>query len=130
MKHLLKIITFGTVLSTSLLASAAMAATNPLSDACKNAPNSSICQQAGGITPDSVNPVGHTLNVAADIIALVAAIAAIIIIIIAGFSLITSNGNAEATTTARNRIIYAVVGLIIVAMAWSIVTLLVDRLIK
>ena len=130
MKNLFKITLSGAILFASLLAPAALAATNPLSDACKNAPTSPICQQAGGIDSTSANPVAHTLNVASDIIAIVAAVAAVIIIIIAGFSLVTSNGNADATTVARNRIIYASVGLVIIAMAWSIVTLIVDKLIK
>lgn len=107
------------------------AATNPLADACKGkAASSSICKQAGGITGASENPVAKTIHGAANILALVAAVAAVIMIVIAGLTMVTSSGNSESVASARRRIIYAVVGLVVIALSWAITTFLINRLIK
>ena len=53
---------------------------------------------------------------------------ALIIIILAGIKFITSQGNPEALTKARNTIIYAAVGLAISIGALAIVTFVVGRL--
>jgi hypothetical protein len=46
---------------------------------------------------------------------------AVVMIIIGGFRYVTSAGNAEGTKAARNTILYAIVGLIVVALAQIIV---------
>jgi hypothetical protein len=77
----------------------------------------------------TANPVNHILHVAADIVALLTGLAAVILIIISGISMITSGGNTEAAANARKRITNAIIGLVIVAFAWTIVTFLTDKLI-
>lgn len=47
-------------------------------------------------------------------------LAAVVIIISAGFRYTTSGGDAEAIKKAKNTILYAVVGLLVVAMAFTI----------
>jgi len=46
---------------------------------------------------------------------------AVVMIIIGGFRYVTSAGNAEGTKSARNTILYAIVGLVVVALAQIIV---------
>ena len=53
---------------------------------------------------------------------------ALIIIILAGIKFITSQGNPEGLTKARNTIIYAAVGLAVSIGALAIVTFVVGRL--
>lgn len=77
----------------------------------------------------TANPVNHILHVAADLVALLAGLAAVILIIISGISMITSAGNAEAVTNARKRITNAVIGLVLVALAWTLVSFATDKLI-
>lgn len=50
----------------------------------------------------------------------IAGIVAVIVIIIAGMSYITSNGDPAKITRAKNMILYAVVGLIIILVAFTI----------
>lgn len=97
--------------------------------------SNNTCQTANGHTssicaaqPGNTNPVAHTLQVTADILALIAGIIAVIMIIISGLTMITSQGNADSVKTSRSRIIYAVVGLIIIGLAWSITTLISNHL--
>lgn len=63
------------------------------------------------------NAVKATIN----ILSIIVGIAAVIVIIISGLRFITANGDASSVATARNGIIYAVAGLIIVALAQAIV---------
>ena len=100
---------------------------NPFAGACKQAPNSSTCTEA---QQSSGNPIPSTIHTVANLVALGAGIASVIILILAGLTLVTSQGNAEAAARARKRIIYTIVGLVIVAVAWSLVTFVIDRIIK
>jgi len=52
----------------------------------------------------------------------------IIVIIISGIRLMTSSGDPQATTKARNTIIYAAVGLVVAISAYTIVSLVIGRL--
>jgi hypothetical protein len=124
MKRYLKFLAILLLLFTSLvlLARHSLAAdTSP--PICKVHPKASICQP---VAPG--NPVNHVLKVAADIVALLTGIAAVIIIIIGGFTMVTSAGNTEAVTNARRRIVSALIGLVIVALAWTLVTFAINKL--
>jgi hydrogenase maturation factor HypF (carbamoyltransferase family) len=88
--------------------------------------NSPVCKAQGTKT----NPANHLIKVAADIVALATGVAAVVVVAIGGFTMITSAGNAEAVANARKRISYAVIGLLIVALAWAVISFVADRLIK
>ena len=47
---------------------------------------------------------------------------ALLIITIAGFKYVLSQGNPQETAKAKNTILYALVGLVVTAMAYGIVT--------
>jgi hypothetical protein len=63
-----------------------------------------------------------------SIIALVAGIIAVIVIIIGGFMYVTAGGDSGKTKTARDTIIYAAVGLVVIALAQSIIMFIINRL--
>lgn len=52
-----------------------------------------------------------------------AGVLAVVIIIVSGFLYVTSNGSAQQVTRAKNAIIGAVVGLVVVLMAFGITTM-------
>lgn len=96
--------------------------------------NSAICKDQG----TTKNPVNHTIKVATDIVALLTGAAAVIAIIISGFMFVTAGGGVTGQRssdpnrlkTARASLTAAITGLVIVALAWTIITFLTDRLIK
>ncbi len=102
--------------------------TKKLFSACKGAAADSAACQVDKATTD--NPVNHMINVAANIIALLTGVVAVIMIIISGFSYVTSAGSTEKATNARRRILAAVIGLVVVALAWTLITYLTDKLVK
>src|SRR5690349_5251488 len=88
----------------------AHAAFDPFGGACSNeASSSTVCQDKinGG------NPVTNTLQDATNIIALVTGIAAVIMIIVNGIKYVISTGDPAKVNSAKDGIIYAVVGLVV-----------------
>ena len=128
MNRLLIFIIFalGFLPATALSARVFAASSNDqIFSACNQTPDSPICQDRNTTT----NPVNHIIKVAADIVALLTGVAAVIFIILGGLTMTSSAGNAQAVADARKRIVYAVIGLVVVALAWAIITFLTDRLI-
>lgn len=61
------------------------------------------------------------------IVYFVAGIIAVIVIIIAGFTYTTSGGDAGAVKKAKNMILYSVVGIVVIAMAFVITQFIAGR---
>jgi len=126
----LTILVFGflpVLVMAPVYASAASTTNDKLFDACKgSAANSPICQ----VKHTKDDPVLDIMKTTANVIALVTGAIAVIMVIVAGISMITSNGNTETIANARKRITYALVGLVIVSLSWLIVSFVIDRLIK
>lgn len=62
------------------------------------------------------------------VLILVATITSFFFLITSGISWLTSGGDKAALETARNKIVAAIVGLLIVASVWAILTLLLPAL--
>lgn len=62
-----------------------------------------------------------------NILSLAVGVVAVVMIIIGGFKYVTSGGDSGNVTGAKNTILYAVVGLVVVALAQVIVQFVVDR---
>lgn len=69
-------------------------------------------------TEDSLN---NLITNIVNILSVIVGIVAVIMIILGGFKYITSGGDSGNITSAKNTIVYAIVGLIIVALAQVIV---------
>jgi len=65
--------------------------------------------------------VGKLIRTIINVLSVVIGAIAVIMIIIGGFRYITSGGSAEGTKAARQTIVYAIVGLVVVALAQIIV---------
>lgn len=84
-----------------------------------------VCAGIATATGSPCNGSSKSLNkivtVGINIFSAVIGIVAVIMIMVAGFKYITAGGDAGQTGSAKNTLIYAVVGLVIVALAQSIV---------
>jgi hypothetical protein len=65
--------------------------------------------------------VNGTIKAVINVLSVITGAAAVIMIIIGGFRYVTSGGNPETTKGARNTIIYAVIGIVVVAVSQLIV---------
>lgn len=79
---------------------------------------------AAGIDPnaDAGKRINTTVNKVIDLLSVIVGIVAAIMIIWGGFKYITSAGNQENIKAAKNILLYAVIGLVVVALAQIIVT--------
>jgi hypothetical protein len=99
------------------------------------APEIAKCLKSGltlSTNCDSENPIegGNLQDMVVRLVnlfSLIIAIVAVIMIIFGGFRYITSGGESSQVTGAKNTIIYAIVGLIVVALAQLIVRFVVEN---
>lgn len=61
--------------------------------------------------------VPHTLQVVVELLGYIAGVVAIIMIVIAGFKYITSNGDSGKVSSAKNTLLYAVIGVAVAALS-------------
>ncbi len=69
----------------------------------------------------SQNTVNNIIAISLNLFSLLVGIVAVIMIIVGGLKYITSGGESSNVTGAKNTILYAIVGLVIVALAQVIV---------
>ncbi len=123
-----------TIISTLVLATGLLfalpAATPVFAD--QSASKSAVCEGIGvtdgsGGCSDSGGSLDDAIKLAINILSLVAGIAAVIMIIVGGLKYITSNGDAGNAASAKNTILYAIIGLVVVALAQIIVRFVLDK---
>lgn len=82
-------------------------------------------------TKDTENVGGERLTDfiadALNVLSIVVGVAAVVMIIVGGFRYIASGGKQESVTSAKNNILYALIGLIIVALAQVIVRFVLNK---
>ncbi|HEX4774054.1 MAG TPA: pilin [Candidatus Saccharimonadales bacterium] len=76
------------------------------------------CTDSAGVSQSSLAKIGHTV---VNWFSLIIGIIAVIMLIYGGFRYITSGGSSEKVGNAKNTLIYAIIGLVIVALAQIIV---------
>lgn len=116
------ILTLAMVASFGLIAmpTTAMAAT-VIGNACDADPNSVLCQKQND---DAISMVKTIVNVLLFILGAVS----VVVIIIGGIRYTTSMGDAKHIESAKNTILYAVVGLVVALLAYAIVNFVVTSI--
>jgi uncharacterized membrane protein len=125
-KMILVVVASSTLLAPGLvpaLAGTALAANNINTNLCKGVNQAADPSGGGGCDTagNGTEALGNIASKAVNIFSLIVGIVAVIMIIYGGFRYITSGGDSNNVGTAKNTLIYAIVGLIIVALAQFIV---------
>lgn len=95
---------------------------------CGGADNLSLDSTAGnGCNITGQSNLDHILTVVINIFSVVVGVVAVIMIIVGGFRYITSGGKQESVTGAKNTLLYAIIGLVIVALAQIIVRFVLNK---
>jgi hypothetical protein len=71
--------------------------------------------------------VDSVIKTVINILSLVVGVVAVIMIIIGGLKYITSSGDSNNVSSAKNTILYAIIGLVIVALAQVLVRFVLDQ---
>ncbi len=80
------------------------------------------CDNTGGPSVEGI--VEKVIN----ILSIVVGVVSVIMIIIGGLKYVTSSGDSGNVTSAKNTILYAIIGLVVVAMAQAIVRFVLTNL--
>lgn len=108
---------------------------------CSTAPDSPACVQAKAQAASGSNPIAGPHGIiqkATNLLAELTGVVGIIMLVVAGFIYTTAGGalggqggdNPNKAKKARTMILVTLSGMIVVALAWSIVTFVVQRFIK
>jgi hypothetical protein len=84
------------------------------------------CAKGSGQT-DSITNV---FKVVVNILLFIVGAVAVIMLVIGGLRYVTSNGDQNAVTGAKNTILYAIIGIVVAFLAFAAVTFVTDQLSK
>jgi hypothetical protein len=123
------VVAISSLVVVSALSFQTAGAINLFGDACDQpgADQSSVCSADDQDNISGSDGDGIVLQ-AASLIAVVAGVTAVIMIAIGGFMMITAGGDSQKVGTARKTIIYAVVGLVVIILARSIIGFVVTHI--
>ncbi|USN97629.1 MAG: hypothetical protein H6799_00820 [Candidatus Nomurabacteria bacterium] len=107
------------IFSTLVVVPVVSASNDAGNQACAGLESLGVDCNADGRTAEEIakQPIKSLINTFSIILGAVA----VIMIIYGGFKFVTSGGDADSTKAARNTIIYAAIGLVVVLIAQSIV---------
>lgn len=117
------------VIASALVAVATVFAPMQVSTVAAINPSNKInegVKSAGGGSGSGGN-LGGTIKTVINILLFIVGVVAVIVIIIGGLRYVISSGDQNQITTAKNTILYAVIGLVVAIMAYAIVNWVVDR---
>lgn len=110
-------------------------------DASAQHPKAEACKGAGGVWRGSatsgecdLSKTGADTDLSAfiqrivNILLFVIGAAAVLMIVIGGIRYVTSNGDSASTKSAKDTILYAVIGLVVAVMAYAIVNFVMSNL--
>lgn len=90
--------------------------------ACEAIGSSAACDNPSG-TPNINSVIENGINIFTIIIGIVA----VVMILAAGFKYVTSGGDSNKIASAKNTLVYAVVGLVLVALSQFIVKFVLNK---
>lgn len=121
-------------ISTYVMSTVSVQAQSTLDPICDEYPDDDtapeICRESGETRDDDASDssaLDFLLEVV-DVLLLGITIVAVIMLIVGGLKYMTSTGEPAKTTSARNTIIYALVGIVVAVFARVIVLFVLDRL--
>ena len=124
MKHLrLLMATFAVFLGLSGLVPAVAMADTAKQTVCQTIGGGADCSK----TPKDSVKVNSLIATVVNVLSFVITVASVIMIMIGAFRYVTSGGGSNSTNSAKNTILYAVIGLAIAAAARAIVYFVLEK---
>jgi len=130
----IKLIVAG-IVATALIATPVLAPAVVFAD--DTTVQNGLCQGANlqvGSSCESINPtttnekVNSTITWVINLFSIIVGVAAVIMIIIGGLRYVISGGDSGNVSSAKNTILYAIIGLVIVALAQFVVKFVLTKL--
>lgn len=105
-----------------------VSAVDLFNSACSDSASASSAVCSEHTTGNPITGSNGVILKVTNILAIIAGAAAVILIIIAGIRLVTSAGDSNAVSGARQSILYALIGLVIIFLAQAIITFVIKKL--
>ena len=88
------------------------------------------CIDAGvdKVKTGSTKTVPQTIKQITDVLLFILGAVAVIMLVIGGFKFTTSGGSPEQVKSAKNTIMYAIIGIVVAIVAWAVVDFVVKQL--
>lgn len=102
----------------------------PVSDATAKCDGAADCLTDGlqNVKTGSTS-LEDTIKSITNVLLFLIAAVSVIMLILGGFKYVTSNGNADQIKSAKNTIMYAIIGLVVAILAYAIVGFVIDAFI-
>lgn len=120
------ILAFLLVASMFILVPATAGAADIQGSLCEGA-NLEVGSTAGCTDQNSQAKVNTTITWVINVFSIIVGVVAVIMIIVGGLKYITSNGDSNNVTSAKNTILYAIIGLVVVALAQFVVRFVLSK---
>lgn len=96
-------------------------------DACNGLSSISSADSCGNAsTTSTFNIIKNVIN----LLSMLVGVVAVIMFIVGGFRYITSAGDSSKVSSAKNTLVYAIIGLVVVALAQAIVLFVLNKVAK
>lgn len=119
------IICFTNTLGVSTISYAA----DPLDGVCSQFPNSDVCtQRTADPSGDKIGGSNGIFNKIISAIIYLTASVSVLMVILGAFKYVTSQGDAAATKSAKDTIMYALIGLFVAISAFVIIRFVIAKL--
>jgi hypothetical protein len=92
-----------------------------------NAGTTDVCQSVPNHGTAGDNPIINAIKFIILILSFIIGITSVIMIILAGMWFITSNGDPQAVARARNTVLYALIGIVVVLLAQALVAFVLNK---
>lgn len=120
------LITLALVVPLLLVSTIGAQEVDPIGQACSgNAQNSEVCTAGSN---DPITGENGVLLRAVDIISYMAGFAAVLMLVIAGLKFVTSSGDPNSVKSARDTIIYALIGVAVLILCQTIVKFVISKI--
>ncbi len=116
------------VLSGLVFAGNALAAPTVMAGSAAN----EVCKGIGAVDGSGNcvrdNSLTNVIKAVINIFSVIVGIVAVIMIMVSGFKYVTANGDSGSLTSAKQTLIYAIIGLVVVALSQFIVRFVLDQI--
>jgi hypothetical protein len=90
-------------------------------------PPGNACTRDSAVSVDANKRVNDNIKLVINVMTLLVGVVAVIMIIIGGFKYITSGGDSSRIASAKDTILFAIIGLVVVVLAQVIVRFVISR---
>jgi len=122
------IATAGVSSGTALAAQASCTTTDPTT-AANPIQSGAECGQANG-TASNLFAQGGLFQVASNTLIFLVGAVAVVFLIIGGLRYVVSNGDSKAVESAKNTILYAIIGIVVAIISFALVNFVINALSK